>query len=979
MSELLSQLNQEQKEAIIHTAGPLLIVAGPGTGKTTVIVEKIKHLILNNFARPEEILALTFTEKAAIEMEERVDKAMPYGYFQMWISTFHAFADRTLREDGYHIGLDLGYKLLTQAETILFLRSKLFLFNLKYFRPLSNPQKFLDALLQHFSRIRDEDISPEEYMQWFVAQQQDAEKTPEEKEKILELVQAYHTYQEIKIREGYFDFSDLIYHLLKLLRARPALLKQYQQQFKYVLVDEFQDTNIAQYLLLKLLCPPELKPNLTVVGDDSQAVYKFRGASVSNILTFMQDYKRAKEITLIKNYRSYQDILDASHRLIKNNDPDTLEAQLDISKKLIAARGNHIDTIHLSIAENGNDEAEHVVKTILALKQKQSYHFSDFAILVRANNHADPFISTLIRNGVPYKFLGPGMLFKQPEVKDLIAYLKVLYNIEDSVALYRVLLMDIFQLDARDIHLLLSCAKKVSVSLFQTIEIYLSFINQELYKEEYEIYRKFLPLLSEETKKTLYKLYSMMRRHLGLVKKNTAGQILYYFLEDTGYLKELTTVTSILQEKIALNVTKFFNKLKSYENEHEDASVFAVVDYIDMSLELGESPPAEDTDNTSYDAVQIMTLHGAKGLEFPVVFLVNLTMGRFPSYQRKEPLPIPNELIKEILPQGDYHLQEERRLFYVGLTRAQNQVYLSVSRAYGEGKRERKISPFVVETVGIDTVNKYERLKKEEKIQLSIFDFKNTESSIVRKKPTLSNFSFSQLETFTLCPLQYKYQYLLKIPTMVSAAASFGDSIHRTLQKFYQEYLTDPLLNQKRLLEIYRQSWIPAGYTSSTHEKKMRKEGEEMLTKYFKTFHLKDIAIIALEKFFKIKLPNETFIVGKIDRIDQKENGAIEIIDYKTGKKPEEKELKKNLQLSIYALAAIDTGLYGKKLEDVHLTFYYLQDMERISMQKTEDDMDTVKKQITNLVEQIRGDTFQPRVGPWCSFCSFKMICEAWQ
>ena len=382
-------LNQEQKQAVEYNQGPLLIVAGAGTGKTTVITEKIKYLIQKKLAKPEEILALTFTEKAAAEMEERVDQAIPYGYFQMWISTFHAFANDVLKQEGHHIGLNAGFQLMTEAETIIFLRKNLFLFDLNYFRPLGNPNKFLASLLQHFSRIKDEDVSPEEYDK-YVKSQKLKVKSKEEKTELgknVELAKAYRQYQTLKEKEGLMDFSDLIYYLLKLFRTRDNLLKKYQEQFRYVLIDEFQDTNIAQYSLIKLLCPTNKNPKLTLVGDDSQAIYKFRGASVSNILTFMKDYPNAKQISLLKNYRSNQQILDVAYRLIKHNDPDTLEAKLGISKKLIAINQspttNNQSPISLYLSQTVEEEADYVANEILKLSK--FYRFSDFAILSRAD------------------------------------------------------------------------------------------------------------------------------------------------------------------------------------------------------------------------------------------------------------------------------------------------------------------------------------------------------------------------------------------------------------------------------------------------------------------------------------------------------------------------------------------------------------------------------------------------------------------
>lgn len=975
-------LNKEQQQAVKYNKGPLLIIAGAGTGKTSVIVEKIKFLVKKKLAKPEQILALTFTEKAASEMEERVDKAMPYGYFQMNISTFHAFAEQILKENGYQIGLSPSYRLMTEAETIIFLKKNIFLFELKYFRPLGNPNKFLEALLQHFSRLRDEYVTPEDYLKWS-KKPSFAKATEGEEEKYLELALAYQTYQKLKIKEGLMDFADLVYYLLQLFQKRPNILKRYQQQYPFVLVDEFQDTNISQYQLIRLLCPAKKNPHLTVVGDDSQAIYKFRGASISNIINFMKDYKKTKQITLKKNYRSNQTILDAAYKLIKNNNPDTLEFKLGISKNLIAyksaIRNSKLDNpINFYLAENVEEESDQVVSEIIKLSK--TYKYSDFAILSRANNHSEPFIKSLSRAGIPFQFLGPGTLYKQPEVKDLIAYLKILYDLEDSPSLFRLLYMNVYSIDKKDISLLLSFSKKINQSFFNAMEIYL------IDRSEYEIYKKYLPLLKSETKQKLLKIYQMIIKHLGLLKTNTAGQILYYFLEDSGLLLTLTNFKSESEEKIAINISNFFNKLKMFESEHEDASVFAVVDFINISIEMGESPIIAKTDTSSLNAVNILTVHSAKGLEFPVVFLVNLTEERFPTRHKKETVSIPESLIKEILPAGDYHIQEERRLFYVGLTRAEDRLFLSSSKFYGEGKRQRKISRFVIETIHEEIINRQLGIKKEQKSQLSIFDFKTQKqgTGIARNAPTdrlpiTNNFSYSQLNSYKTCPLQYKYQYVLKIPTTSTAAESFGSAIHKTLQDFYSKFLLNKKIDKKKLLELFKQDWIPVGYSSKSHEERMKREGEKILKNYFDKFHSKDLKIIGLEKLFKIKIADDIFLTGKIDRIDQFNKNEIEIIDYKTGKKPVEKELAKSLQLIIYLLAAQDKNFLNKKLSEINLTFYYLQAPEKITLKKTEEDLTEAKDGIINMVEEIRQNIFVANPGMHCDFCPFKIICEAWQ
>ncbi|MDP3014529.1 MAG: ATP-dependent helicase, partial [Candidatus Subteraquimicrobiales bacterium] len=415
-------------------------------------------------AKPEEILALTFTEKGAREMEERIDIALPLGYGEMWVSTFHSFCDRILRESGIEIGLASNYKLMTQAQTIDLIKKNLFDFKLEYFRPLGNPNKFIEGLLQHFSRLQDELITPEDYLKH--AKKYTNEEVLEVT-KTKELSNAYKYYTDLKIKENVMDFGDLITYANKLFKDRPNILRAYAEKFKHILVDEFQDTNFAQNELVNKLA--QKYENITVVGDDNQSIYRFRGAAISNIIQFTKIYPEAKTITLNQNYRSTQVILDSAYKLIKHNDPDTLEYQLGISKELRAVKSDKLTDIKFIHSKTGQDEAEKVAEEILQLIAQDEYKYSDIAILVRANNHADSFIREFERRGIPHQFLGPSKLFEKEEVIDLISYLKVLYNTEDSASLYRLLSSDILNLSSLEIIKLSNTAKKQSLSLFEVI------------------------------------------------------------------------------------------------------------------------------------------------------------------------------------------------------------------------------------------------------------------------------------------------------------------------------------------------------------------------------------------------------------------------------------------------------------------------------------------------------------------------------
>lgn len=967
-------LNPQQLEAVMHASGPLLIVAGAGTGKTTVITERVNHIVSQALAKPEEILALTFTEKAAREMEERVDIALPYGTFGLWISTFHSFADRILKYEALHIGLNPNFKLMSDAETFQFIKKNFWKFDLKYFRPSGNPYKFIEGMTSHFDRLKDEDVSPEQYSAFSTKYSGD------DKEQYLELAQAYDTYEKLKAQEGVMDFSDLIGNTLKLFRTRKSVLNRYLNQFKFILIDEFQDTNYAQYELIKLLAPASENPNLTVVGDDSQSIYKFRGAAISNILHFMKDYPAAKQVVLTLSYRCDQKVLDAAYKLIKHNDPYTLEAQLHIDKNLKCLQGRKGEPIELIKTDRVEEEAEGVVSQIKLLKKKNKERkYSDFAILVRANAHSEPFVRALERARVPFQFLGPGQLFKQSEIKDLISYLKFLSDFTDSQSLFRVLTMDIWEIYPRDLIGILAQNRKTNTSLFESLEqIALSEQNS---------------LVNTVTIRQLSNFVAMAHRHQKLVPKETAGQLLFYFLEDSGLLKKIVDYKSQIEERQAQNMTKFFDKLKSYEATHEDASVFAVVDYLDLAMSMGESPLAAEIDWVNNDAVNILTIHSAKGLEFPIVFLPNLVEGRFPSRERREQIPIPDQLIKEkeTLPEGDFHLQEERRLFYVAVTRAQEKLIYSSANFYGEGKRERKLSPFIGESLGDAWEAAILSNTKEKQLPLFEWSKPKEDTSLPVDQSTSLQYkvdflSYSAIDTFQLCPLHYKLKNILKIPTPTTAAQAMGNSIHLALKDFCSQY-KEVAKNQEKdlLMQLLDQNWINQGYESKKHEQEAKDKAQRFLESYLKDGLHQDCNALLLEKTFNFWIPQPQpstdlplKIIGKIDRVDDRGEGKVEIIDYKTGANvPSQKDIDADLQMTIYALAACDRGILNKKVDQVTLSFYYFDAAKKMTTTRSAEQLELAKQDLLRIRDEIQSSDFACSHNIFCENCEYKMLCNS--
>ena len=396
---LLDDLTSAQREAVLHEGGPLLIIAGAGTGKTTVITRRIAWLLSTKRARPEALLALTFTEKAAAEMEERVDLLVPYGYLDVAIRTFHAFGDQLLRDHATKVGLSPHFRVLSHAEQLVFLRQHIFGLPLDTFRPLNDPTRFLEALATIFARAKDEAVGPEEFLAYAEALQRRSEVSPRddtlraEARRTLERAQSYTVYQRLLKEADAVDFGDQVLLAIQLLERHPDVLAWVRQRFRHLLVDEFQDTNFAQFRLLQSLVPPDA--NVTVVADDDQSIYKWRGAAISNVLKFLDHYASIRTVVLTENFRSGLPVLDCAYRLIRFNDPDRLEVRQGIEKKLVARAGRAHEEPHFHVFDTVSSEADWVARTIRQAIEAGARRPNDFAILVRSNREADLFLRAL--------------------------------------------------------------------------------------------------------------------------------------------------------------------------------------------------------------------------------------------------------------------------------------------------------------------------------------------------------------------------------------------------------------------------------------------------------------------------------------------------------------------------------------------------------------------------------------------------------
>ncbi|MBU1916296.1 ATP-dependent helicase, partial [Patescibacteria group bacterium] len=878
IATIIAGLNEEQVQAVTHNEGPQLIVAGAGTGKTMVITRRMAWLVTTGRAKPEEVLALTFTDKAAGEMEERIDKLMPLGYVDMWVMTFHSFCQRILQEYGLQAGLPTDCRLLNELDSYLLLRNNFDRFNLDYYRPAGNPTKFVQALLKHFSRAKDEVIGPEEYWQYAQNIVLNKDNTGAvgaiDGTRLQELADAYHTYQQLLLEKGVMDFGDLHLHTINLLKKRPNILKELQTRFKYIVVDEFQDTNWAQYELIKMLAGTAR--NITVVGDDDQSIYKFRGASISNILQFKDDFPDAKQVILSINYRSLQQILDNSYRFIQHNNPNRLESRLEgMNKHLTAHRNGQAEVSHLHFATL-RDEVTEVINTLIELKESHPDHsWNDFCILVRSHSQADPFTTELQRRNVPFQYLALKGLYNKPVILDCISYLKLLDNYHESAALYRVLISPPYNLPGADlIELTHTAENRQGESLYETIKR-----------------RHLLTTLSTEGQQVLDRLLSHLSEHSQSLRKEGVGATLKRFLYASGYINFFIGSETIEKYENRELIRQFLERIKRYEESHDEPNLKHFIQELELERESGATGQLTFDPNVGPDMVQIMTVHSAKGLEFPYVFIVNLVDQRFPTNRRGGEIELPEELTKEIVPDGDMHLEEERRLFYVAMTRARDGLFLSSAEDYG-GKRQKKLSRFLME-LGFDKPEIAPSLRRLAEIQI---EPEESNEHPVDRMVTPTSFSFSQLEAYYKCPLQYKFAHVLRLPIFGKAVMSFGKTIHATLERFMNElacresqtqkslFTTEETkgskklaVSQTELLKIYEDCWIDEWYRSGKEREDFREVGRKMLTNFYEGIVTDRPKPHLLEKSFRLKIAGYMFH-GKIDRIDLLPDGSHEII-----------------------------------------------------------------------------------------------------
>lgn len=979
-------LNEEQRAAVEHGEGPLLVVAGAGTGKTRVITERIRRLLEENPALAgENILGLTFTDKAAGEMKHRVVKSVGERAEGVWLSTFHKFClEKILREAA------ADAQPLEDIDHWILLRRHIAELGLQHFKRLQAPGEFLSDFVNFFSRCQDELVSPDDYDRYVASvREKHARVKPALEGDALaiaeeylarqeELARVYRASERLLRERKLVTFGAQLLRAVELLRSDAALLAKLRAQYRYILVDEFQDTNIAQLELLWLLAgDPEgagKRGNILAVGDHNQAIYRFRGASFGSFTIFLnrfcgvRDAGRGAEakkflVSLSRNYRSTQRILNVAHAVIENNE----QSPLLPSSKL---ETEHREGERVRVAEFATPEEEaHWVASEIDRLHEAGAKWRSMAVLYRKHSHRAQLLEALRRGGIPFAIKNFSIL-SSTLVRDLLAWLRLVGQPGDNVACARVLAAGYWGLEPRDLVRLAERAEKN---------------HRRPLTDETESAQSEEPFCRAGVR--LNEFTQLLNGLQLSARKSTASELLDELIAALG-------VAPLASDADRHYLERFVQFVREWEKKSEGKQLRDLLEYLSFFNEAGGDIALEE--ELADDAVQLMTVHGAKGLEFPHVFILRISKNDFPSGTRKAVFEFPPELMKEEKPAGDFQIQEERRLFYVALTRAKQHLTLSTVV-----NRRKKPSPFLDDFLMKPKVQKSDTVQSAPKVELppmeeaagpapesaaaaGLFGAAGAESRAYSRvalwakafhppRPEPLQLSSSAIDAYERCPMKYMFQHLWSVRGGPHAAMTFGNVMHTTIKEFVAELRKRGRVPLAEVMTIYEREWSSAGFPDDYQEQEYRQAGREQLGAFHETYSASPADVVFQEKAFELPLENQIVVTGRIDQINRIDGHAIEIVDYKTGKPRDAKKANEDLQLSIYALAAREV----LELEPKRLVLYNLLSNEAVITSRDAKSLAAAKKRIGEVADQIRAGDFSAKPGFGCRTCDYKPLCPA--
>jgi DNA helicase II / ATP-dependent DNA helicase PcrA len=961
------ELHGRQRDAVEHVRGPMLVVAGAGTGKTTVLTQRIAYLVRNGHARPDEILAITYTDNAAAELVKRVGEELgPAQSHALAALTFHAYCYGLLGR------CRRQFRVVEPLDLWVYLRRRLSELQLRYYTRAASPAQFLEALLDFFDNCHDELRTEDDYDRYVeelaagkhplprVTRSKDADglTAAEVLARCREIAHAFRCVEQMLAQAGLGTYGHMILRAMQILRSEPAVLAEARSRTRYVLVDEFQDSNIAQIGLAQLLAGDER--NLFVVGDPDQAIYRFRGASSAAFEEFIARFPETRAVVLDRNQRSTSSILNCAHAVIAYNPAVKCPLGNDVRfdrQSLISdreARATRAGTplqperVDLGMVSSAEDEARDVAEDI----QRRIHALgaggltggkTRCAVLYRQHSHRELVVKELASRGIPFKVEGLDAM-ETVEVRDLLACLRAVQPPADTGALLRVAALPTFGLDALAVRDALRAGGRDQdlASILRGVrggEGVLSAVENaraELAAGDWHAQRA----------------VEIVIKRFGLDASAPPLQAVRQFVKAWSE-KPIT----------------FSGKLDEF------------LDYMHWFPQAGGCIDYRQPEMPQANAVRLMTVHAAKGLEFDHVYLLRATSGSFPTGYREKLFSMPPQLRdpRSLAPDDDseLHKQEERRLFYVGMTRARDSLGI-----YGRVRgKARTPAGFVRELMQAEVASPgWIQRRIEPKVQLEASAGASQSSGLgawfllppsARLKQ--STLSASAIEDYEICPLRFKIRRDWVLPGEISGALKYGVAVHLALRDFYDAILAGRPRTVEALSQIFHEALLDQAFDDKHQLDLYRRQGQEQLRHFFEAWvDGEKPEVLHTEKNFDLKI-NGLLVRGRVDRVDRLSGDGVAIVDYKTGSPKDEIQARKSLQLSIYALAAAELW----KVRPERLVFYNLETNEEIATTRSEEQLEETRGRIQEVAENIAAGNFEPEPGFHCRSCLFRAVCPA--
>jgi superfamily I DNA/RNA helicase/RecB family exonuclease len=956
-----------QRAAIEHVHGPMLVVAGAGTGKTTVLTRRIARLIRQGHARPTEILAVTYTKNAVREMRERVrDELRGTDLSGLQIATFHEYCNDLLARYGKRFGV------LDDQDLWIYLRKRIRELHLNYFVRAANVSQFLLDLLSFMRRCHDDLVDPQKYAAYVhqlergevssprVSKSRDADDLSDEEVigRCQEIASVFATVESMLREDNLGTFGHMITYAHALLEGDAEVLAAERQRTRFVLADEFQDVNFAQVKILEKLAGEER--NVFAVGDPDQAIYRFRGASTAAFGLFQERFPESKMVILEKNRRSTTTILKSAFALISKN-PDVFArkpaATSDYQRSpLISARDETasregtplpslpVDAVVLAAKEV---ECSDLVATIRDRQRKLRCKWSDFAILYRQHFHREQIVAELVEQGIPFAIENMDVT-DTPEARDLFACLGAVVSANDSPSLFRVASFPQFAIDPEKLRAGIKAIsreerKSGMASVLAKIENGAAVLNA-LQEVRDEVGR---------AATTSSEVLSIIIRHFGLVRTSPA-------------------IAAVLDF-----VKRWEEKPKAIT---KSGDIGEFIDYLQYFRTAGGVIPiSTGVDN----AVRLMTAHAAKGLEFNHVFIIRANSNSFPSSYKEPLVDFPRELqgagSMPLFDDKEICRQEERRLFYVAMTRARDS--LTIYARQGRGK---DLTPdgFLRDLLKNTSLKPWLRQRHALEFQTDLFAEAapalpgSPVSEWLKLPPAFdlgTKLSASALQTYEICPLQFKLEREWRIPGEVPAAMEYGATIHRILLAYYASVRLGRTIGDDQLIELFKSDLRAAGIEEKYQQELYERQGIEQLREFVARCNRAPVPqVLHTEEWFEMQI-GQTKVVGRIDRIDQAGDGRVVVTDYKTGRPKSQEDADKSLQLSIYALAAREKWGYHAD----RIVFYNLEENSSVVTQRSEAQLRECKQKVEEVAGKIAAREFDAKPGFYCTFCAYRSLCPA--